>query len=69
MRKEALVVIIIFVCVAIVIFSVAPNVSAEEDGVVAAIIDTTGSETGVYDLYLYCRVNRETHSNHLPHLM
>ncbi|RJS79296.1 hypothetical protein CW713_08555 [Methanophagales archaeon] len=52
MKKEALVVIILL-CLAVGIFSVAPNVSAEEEEFVATVIDTAGSETTVYDLYLY----------------
>lgn len=58
MRRKVLVGIIL-VCIAIGIFSVAPNLSAEEDEVVATVIDTAGSETIVYDLYLshrWCKV-------------
>lgn len=46
---------IIFVCIAIGILSVAPNVSAEGDEVVATVIDTAGSKTIVQDLHLYHR--------------
>lgn len=54
MRKEALVVIIL-VCVAVGIFCGVPNVNADEDEIVATVIDTEGTETVVHDLYLYKR--------------
>ena len=38
-----------------IILSIAPTVSADEEEFTATVIDTAGSETNVYDLYLYHR--------------
>jgi len=54
MTRKALVWIVLM-CVAVGIFSVAPNVSAEEEEFVATVIDTADSETNVLDIYLYHR--------------
>lgn len=54
MRKDALIVIILL-CLASGILSIAPNVGAEEEEFGATVIDTADSETSVYDLYLYHR--------------